>query len=444
LVELSLGLEVSGGFQTSIATTIRKCLTSNLETNMPEAIFSRLTQARASLAFALLQRLNITTENNNEAKSILKPTWDTLRDVAPDVGTALCGADADYVRTLLKVLYLALQAHTTASPPATTANGAARQDLNTVGTVLEILKQCAVSGFRSLVTLLHEDVSKVNPTDVALLNGILRSCLRVPDVENHTQALGTIFEDQQSALYASTLLSWSHKLTMDKDPVYAELSLGFLLEMSSVPALAEYVVTSGTLGRIASADVTGYLRRPGGTGPFDDPARVYSIWTRVMLPLSINLLTAIGAPIAGDVGTFINQFGPQLDRASVSMDSKRTVSILPGARASYITFAMASEAHSLALIASVLDMFREAGASAGLSSAEVPDIAWERSAIKSDLETRLQRPTQLRDDIIPSNDREEALSKQKASANTRFENRLEEMVVGEMSAALALLGDIET
>ena len=440
--ELGQVLGTDRNFQKSLAVVIGDCLRSNLENALPELIFSKLAQSRADLAFLLLQQLVSASPTGPEAKEMLKLAWDTLLNHAPDLGIALTGDEAEYDRTLLKVLYLSLQAHLSPSP-VTNARGESREALKTTMMIVDILGVAVARGFRSLTTRLHENPSKVLPADFALFNAILRTALHIPGVDKHSEQLVIYFSDENTSRYASTLLSWTHQLTVETDPVFGELSITFLLELSSVPALAESIVIGGCLAQIASANIVDYFRRPGGFGPFDQPSRIYSIWTRGILPLVINLVRAIGAPIASEIASFLNQFKPQLMRASNSLNTK-PLSAPRDMHSGHVSLAMASELRSLALITTILGMFREAGASAGIVAADVAQLEWDRLAVKEDLEERLQRRNALRDSIVATDEREEAWSRQKAThPQGGSESKLEEKIVEELTAALAILEDEE-
>ncbi|MCJ1381806.1 hypothetical protein MMC17_004917 [Xylographa soralifera] len=446
VTQLSITLNADQKFNKTLAEIIRDCLRSNLDNNLPQAIFERLCQSRADLAFALMQRIVETTPRSAEARSILKPAWTTLRSINPDLGLELTVGDATYSRTLLKILYLALQAH---MPSSETASSRASKSMENPSTmentqvVLEILSVVVAKGFRSLTTLLHEDVTKVSPSDYALINAILRAGLGIPGIERYPEQLVAQFTDNHTARYACTLLSWSHQLTIGDDPVYGELSMVFLLELSAVPVLAEAMAVEGVLTGISTATLMQYFRRPGGIGPFSEPTTMYGIWFRNLLPLALNLLGAIGAPIAAEVSAFIDQFRGQLSRSSNSFDTKPPSPSDPVA--GYITLGMASEVHSLALIRDILETFREAGPSAGIVAANVAELSWDRLQVKEDIENWLQRRKTLRECILATNEKEEVWSRQMPlSATGGAENRLEEKVVAEMSAALSILGDTES
>jgi len=444
MMQLISSLSEDLDFQKSTTAVIRGCLQSNLNSNLPEAIFRKMLQSRADLAFALMQRLIEVAAQSVEAQSLLKPAWETVRSHSSDIGLALVDQEADYTRTLLKILYLALQPHTlvlAAQSTETTAGANSNSSWDTTQVVHGILAVVVAQGFRSLTTLLLDNSTRALPADFALIIAILRASLQIPGVERNPEQLVNRFADADTTRYACTLLSWSDRLMIDNDPIYGELSMALLAQLSTLPALAETIAVDGILTQISSASLMQFFRRPGGAGPFSQPVAMYNIWTRAMLPLALNLLGAVGAPVAADVGAFINQFPQQLARASSSFDIKPT-SAPSETGAFYISFGMATEAHSLALIVNILDSYREAGPSAAVVASDIVDLAWDRHQVKEDLEGWMQRRNALRESIAATNETEETWSRQKpVNAQSGAENRLEEKVVGEIMAALALLGD---
>ena len=430
-----------------MAVAVTDCLKANTENQLPEVIFERLAQSRADLAFTLLQRLLEVNSTEVEVKAILPMAWDTLRRHNPNLGSALNGDDADYHRVLLKILYLAIQPHIldagSASPEdlnASTAKGstARSQSRSDVQIGLEVLSTVVAQGFRSLTIILHDSPTLVQPSDFSLITAILRSVLRIPKLSRNSAHLISAFSDSQTARCASTLLSWADRLATNGDPIYGEFSIFFLLEMSSVPALAESLAVEGVMSQILSTNLIRVLQS-GTFGPFDQPVRMYGIWGRGVLPLLLYLLHAIGPPIAPEVSAALNQFPNQLARASNTFTSSPRTSVKDPT--GYITLGMVSEALTLALIVTILQTFREAGASAAVFPSDIEEVKWDRGQVKEELEAWLQRRGALSEKIVPSDEKEEKWSKQKPiSGAGGCENRLEEKVVEEMQGILGILG----
>lgn len=429
------------------------CLRSNSSSNLPQSVFERLAISRAQLAFTLLQRFIETKIYQPEIKDILPAAWDAIRSCETDIGLGLNGEGAGYYRLLLKILYLALQTQTL-FPPASRSglhsswsNGAGAPDdplatSKTVPIVLEILGVIVARGFCSLTMALHDNPTRIIPADFALVIAILRTGLHVPGITSHTTQLLSQFSDNQTVRSASALLSWSDQMATDRDPIYGELSISLLLELSNVPILAENLAVEGILTQILSTNLIGYLRQERGLGPFDNPMRLYSIWSRGLLPLFLNLLHSIGAPIAPEIASTLNNFPGQLSRASSAFGSKPISATDPTAGS--VTLSMASEAQNLAIIVSILDTFREAGPSAGVIVNQIVESAWDKTQVKEDIELWMQRRAALRDRIVPTNEKEEAWVRLPPSSCTSgAENLLEEKVFREMATIFTILGGSE-
>ena len=448
---MARALEREPKFQKTMAMIAINCLDSNADSTLPEAILDGLAQARVDLAFTLLQRLIEIKAPVIEVKNILPTIWDTVRSYSTDVGTAIAGESADYYRSLLKVLFLALRAHTsllpsngpedstTSGPNSPSIQNAGSASPETLRTAIEILGTVVARGFRALTIVLHDDHSRILPSDFGLITAILRTILSIPGIDRYNTQLNTRFVDHQTARCAVTLLSWADQLATNGDPIFGELSILFLLEMSSVPALAEGLAVEGLLTRISNTNLIKSLRQGQGMGPFDTPVRIFSIWSRGILPLYLNMLHGIGAPVAVEISTSLNGFPGQLTRASNNFDGK--VSSPTDPVAGFITLSIVSEAQTLAVISTVLDTFREAGASAGVISTDISALKWDKLQVKEDIENWMQRRSALREKIVPTNEKEEAWAREKPlQAGSDADNRLEEKVVGELNTVLVLIG----
>lgn len=434
-------------FQDIMIKTAIGCLRCNASNNLPEHFFEQLAMSRAQLAFTLLQQLIESSIQGAEIKDILSAAWDVIRRHETDVGLGLNGDGAAYYRLLLKIICLALRIEISSlhskSHNSRSENGNVTDESpaasKTVRIALEILGIIVARGFCSLTTALHENPAHVVPADFSLIIAILRTSLHIPGITNHTTQLLTQFSDNQTVRFASALLSWSDQIATGYDPIYGELSISFLLELSSIPVLAEALAVEGILTQILSTNLIGLLRQEAGMGPFDNPVRLYSIWSCGLLPLFLNLLHAIGAPIAAEIASTLNNFPGQLTRASSTFGSKPLAASDPVAGS--ITLSMALEAQNLAIIVSILATFREAGASAGVIANQIVDPAWDKKQVKEDIELWMQRRAALRDRIVPTNAAEDAWIRLPPSSNTSgSENLLEEKVVQEMNTVFMILG----
>lgn len=441
-IELSASLAGDVGLQKQLATVAHDCLVANAESNLPEVIFDQLLIKRADLALIILQRLVSAQSSASNVKGLLDTTWSTIRACGHDFDSAFSGATTEHYRILLKILLLAIQFHTfSPQSKSGSANGqagpkASELSSQTASILLELVTSVVAKGFCSLATQLHEDPESIVPSDISLIIAIFKSVLRVTGVETVYSQIALRLSDSNATRYAIALFSWSDRFTAeDEDPIYGELSITFLCEMSNVPSMSEFLAAEGLLAQLNTANLMSDFRCTGGMGPLDAPQRLHAIWSRGLLPLCLNMLVAVGGSFAAEVTAFLNNFPEQLERTAECLDLKSS------GGGNNIALNTAAELHNLSLIAMILERFRMSPTAAALG--ETPELAWDRASVKSDLETCVGgRRAALRERIVPVSEQEVLLSRQAPTDGGKggeCENRLEERVVAEMQGALRCL-----
>ncbi|KAI0622310.1 nucleoporin [Pyrenophora tritici-repentis] len=437
---------------------ISKCMNANSQSNLPEALFGQLMIVRADLSLALLKKLVEAKVRTTEARQLLGPVWKAIRQSTPDFDNVFSSDSVHYYRSLLRILYLVLHFHliddTDQSEDANfrssfrgtmpTSHNTYTEPISTQ--LLEILQDTVAKGFRSLATQLHTDPATVSPSDFALLTALLQRIIAIPEMSKWQQQAALQFANSNTVRYATSLFSWADRLTIPHqqhasgmpDPIYGELSILFILSLSSIPTLAETMAVEGILSQLNTANIMQYFRRPCGSGPFDNPPRMHSIWTKGILPLCLNLLLSVGPPIAAEISGFLNQFPKQLARSVGSINSNPPSSRNPAA--SKITAAIASEIHSLALLHSILENVRKQGPKLGIQANEVESLDWDHEAVKEDVESWLGRKGALRERIVATDERElELLGKRNGEGEDAL-SLLESRILEELEDAGRCLG----
>jgi nuclear pore complex protein Nup188 len=417
-----------------LATVVKNSLAANMEPSIPAALFDNIAQTRADLAFVLLQKLTSIKSKEPLVRDLLSTAWDIVRTSNQDFEVASNQRDVEYYRTLLRILFLALQ------PQVFNPIQISKRSAPPVPVIpLEIL-HTVHKNFRALCSNVHANTESVEPADFVLLTALLQTVLRIPGIASAHSAIATTCADSGTLRYATSLYSWSDRLVSPDsvDPMYGELAILFLLELSSVTFIAEQMAVEGVLSQISSANLSHYLRNMNGKGPFDEPARVFAIWSKGILPMCLNLLEAVGPPIAAEIGAFLNSFPAQLRRAETDLENRQPS--LRHAYAGCLTLGLASETHSLSLISLILERLRAVGASSGASTVDVPSLEFDRVSAKEQVEGILRSKRNLRERILPVGERESEWVKQKSSGTRKdMENKLEERVVDELEAALVCL-----
>lgn len=442
LLELSHCLPNSDALKKQTLQVAEQCLEANEATQGHEQIFERLTESRVNLALLLVQRVADNSPSAADVAQLLNALWSTVSIIKepyqPD--------SISLYRTLLKLLYVTLRAQVKASDAKLSKSVAQKRAANDSSssvsqTVLGILDGVVAKGFRTLVSLVHDSEASVYPEDIAILNAILQACLCVPGISQNQSQIVNIMAGHDAVHVAVSLYSWADKLAEKGDPVYGELALLFLLELSALPVLAEQLACDGLLNNLTSASLANYLNRPN-VSPFADsvgPQRCYSIWAKAIVPLLLNILTALGATIAPEVAYVLNQF-PNLMSASIERFEAPGVSRtqMERSKSSYITLLAVSEIHDLALLTRVL------GALRANNVRDIPEVQWDAAGALENVEFWLGSRKILRERLVPLGQREiewKGIKPTDAGKGRGYESRLEEKVVEQLEGARTVLGE---
>lgn len=423
----------------AFSTSSQQCLEANEETQSHDKVFERLAESRVNLALMLVQRVVDSAPSPGDVTQLLTALWATVSSVQEPYAPE----KISLYRTLLKLLYVTLRAQARSLNQNDTAADKQANGLSaaTVSqTVLSILDSAVAKGFRTLVSLVHDSESTISPSDVALINAILQACLCVPGMDqNQTQVLN-IMAAHDAVQAAVSLYSWADRLADQGDPVYGELSLLFLLELSTLPRVAEQLACDGLLNHITTANLASYLRR-SNVKPFAESVglqRCYSIWAKGIVPLLLNILTALGATIAPEVAYVLNQF-PNLMQSSVDRfeppdDGRRR----DRTDHDYITLLSVSEIHSLALMTRVLAALRANNAR------DVPAVEWDSASLLESVEFWIDRRKLLRERLVTLGPREAEWRSMPPSDRNKargLESKLEEKVIEQLELVRTVLGE---
>ena len=482
-MELSQHLEgQKETLQKYLAATVEQCLDANMAANPPDPIFQQLMDSRLQLALALMQRLVAVKSAVPEMMNLLGKIWATTRTLVPDFEIGFAGANLSRYHSLLRLLLLGIQPHTYTDTPESvskTSDGrslaSAKWTQEVLPLLLDIITQIVGKGFRSLTEQVHGDFSTVQPADFALITAILQSILRIPNVSSAYTALTLRLCDTNVDRYAIALFSWSDRLTIPSvdptstsrtnsptdDPIFADLTLSFLHTLTTIPPMAEYLATQGLLSQLSTAPILSALRhgRPSapsrsttsattsstvaitnvalpsaGFGPLDTPLRFHNFWSRALLPLNLNILTAVGASFAAEAAAFLNTFPAQIARASDALGA-----VNGGAG---ITLSEAAELSTLSLVARSLEEFAGDPVAMGGAAGDGGDLAlkgWDGAGVKEDAEAWIRGGVSgLEGRIVPVGEREAALARTKGKNGQG--SKLAEMVRRELEVVVRCLG----
>lgn len=380
----------------------KQCLECNQTNQGPERIFMRITQSRANLALVILQRLPAASLTPRDTADLLTAVWTTTSSIE----NPLVDDQIQHWRIMLRMLYVALRGYRTSPTRPTAGNNNATDDdklVEVTQCVFNILHQVVAQGFRSWVTLIHDAKHAVLPEDFALITAILQACLSLPGIDEYPSELLNIMISEDVGQAALALFSWADRLAVDGDPLYGELSILFLLQLSTVPALAEQLASDGLLAQITSASITTHIQGLD-VSPFSEnkgAQRCYSIWAKGILPLLLNVLSApgLGPNIATEVAYVLNQF-PNLLKSSADRIEPPGISRTTVRGAHHVTLVGVSEVNSLAFLTRGLSLYRNN------YNREIPDVSWDSATALEGVDYWLSTRKMLRERMLPLGQRE--------------------------------------
>ncbi|KAF4595661.1 Nup188p-like protein [Ophiocordyceps camponoti-floridani] len=394
LVELGTCLSTDEAVARQMLQVTQQCLSANQGLPGPEAIFMKLVEARANLALILVQRLvksSLAVKDANQLLATLVGTINTTEDPFTE-------RSITHYRTLLKTLFVTLRVYQNADVKAL----AEMPGVDVVQTVLNILDDVVGKGFRTLVSFIHERDVGISPEDLALLTAILQACLSLPTMDQSQAQIVNIIASHDTINAATSLFSWADQLAVQGDPVYGELSVLFLLELSSLPLLAEQLACDGVLGNLLSANLARYMLK-ANISPYADAAisqRCYSIWAKGLLPLTLNLLMALGPTMASEIAYLLNQFSHLLKASVDRFETPSASRTRSKATQHYLTLLATSEIHSLALLTRILAALRVN------CGREIPDVEWDAAGLLENVDFWLSTRRLLRERLLPLGSRE--------------------------------------
>ena len=434
--------------QEGMALTAARCLQANTTANLDVPGMDEVVSIRADMAFVIVSKLVGAKVKSDAMKALLPAGWDLVRSSPVDYDVATAAEDLRYYRTLLQILYLAIQPHAymkadrpavPTTPRATDETTLDYLDPDVAACFIQIVAKVIAPGFRALCGNLHNSIDLATPADFALLTAILQALLSVRGIESVHPQISNIIASTSLARGALSLYSWADQLAelMGQDPVYGEVALMFLLALSTVRPVAELMAMEGVLVQLSSANLSNYFRKIGGKGPFDEPRRMFSIWTEAFLPLCLNLLDAVGPAIAADVSAFLNEFPEQLRRAETSLEN--VAPSLRNPHAGAVTLGLVSEARSLCMIGLILESDTLRGAADGINSADVSQLEFDYRKVKDDAAGLMRQKTSLASRVVAVGEREEVWKATDGGAGA--DNVLMGKVVGEIRELVGCFGN---
>ncbi|KAI5811353.1 nucleoporin subcomplex protein binding to Pom34-domain-containing protein [Peziza echinospora] len=300
----------------ALIKVVENCLAANIDMwQLPEQLTKLIFSERAEFGFIVMRKLS--QQNNRPGEGVIYDgvfdnAWKAILVQKSEFLRALSTSEGiGYYRSLLRIMYMALLGQ---------RNRKDALPIESCYKILDMIDVVVAQGFKELAAAAKTHPDTTNPEDIALITGILQASLRLKGVEVVHAGIGLHIAKHGTIRAATTLYSWAEKIGASDDgspvdPVYGELSVLFMLELSYVKLLAEQLAVEPILDLLITSSLSTTIRYTMTAG-LNNPlqhTRLHNIWSRGLLPILVNLLTANGPLFGPKIVSFLGFFGLQIE-----------------------------------------------------------------------------------------------------------------------------------
>ncbi len=290
-------------------------LVANIKEVTYPTLSARICTTRAVLVFNLLQSIK-NRRRDDHFGSILVLCWNSLFTGDPNYTEQIASNDRFYCQVMLRMAYFCFQRLDDiklSQLPAKTFHPA----------ISGLFDTMVIKTFSKLINMAKS--GKLVSGEMDLVIALLQQILAINEVDIIMSQFVSIVNQSDCMRACLSLFSWSAKLIVEEEPLYGELALLFLLEISIIPDLAEQMAIHGIIDSFLESKVSEELQQ-GGVTSMDNPC-LHRIWAKGMLPLVINLFMHLDTRFANQTKTFLKIFWPQIQFALDSWAQPKVVTL---------------------------------------------------------------------------------------------------------------------
>ena len=308
----------------------KACLEANIAEAKMHALLRTTMPDRANLAFSLIGSPSLVVKQE-EVKTVLRLAFNAL--VVPELAffDALTEGKFDLGRPLLKTVAACLKRFDRSKDRST-------------GLLLDIFEAIVAKGATSLFNRarMHpdEDVADMISIVIAIGQAVVDLCINDVVISEFCNKL----IDHNSIETAVRLYATSHQSLIDDQPIFAELSLQYMVTLCSAQRVPEQLAVAGIVAYIMESPISSILQSTDIRAP--QSHILHRVWTRGVLPIAFNLLQSLGSRILRDIIAFLRLYEQQIQFAFTEW-----------ARPKLITTALVDETILLLVLFEVVDTY---------------------------------------------------------------------------------------
>ncbi|ODQ66820.1 hypothetical protein NADFUDRAFT_6940, partial [Nadsonia fulvescens var. elongata DSM 6958] len=289
---------------TALEPVSRVCLTINAKYGIVAPILEEIYDIRLKVSFLTIHKLfrsNPKSVVADDYQSTLYYAWTLLESPEIEFISSISGSRKTSYKSLLKIIILLLDLI------KTTENASVRK-FSLLQIVSSILETVVANGSRALIESIYDLNEEDKVEDMIHIISILRKCLAIPESKTLFANFSRQIAESGCLNLVLSLFSYSEQLLINGDCVYGELTLLFLLELSTIESVAEQLVVGGIFGSLSDSPIAKSIQ----DGNIEPTTRLHNIYTKGMLPIVLMLLRQLGGRVMPEVLTFMNFYSAQI------------------------------------------------------------------------------------------------------------------------------------
>jgi nuclear pore complex protein Nup188 len=196
------------------------------------------------------------------------------------------------------------------------------------GELLEFFEIVVAKGTTVLLDAIQADINSpaINGRieDMFLIISLLKGLIDTDPPAFFMAKLPNYLVDYSTLRAILNTYSNSHNLRVNDEPIFAELSLTYIIELISVDVIAERLISSGLFSTLIESPIS--VRIQEGNILVHTTPRLHNIWSNGLLAIILILFGKFGSRLLPEVSAFVSYFAKQV-RSNTKSWSQETVAI---------------------------------------------------------------------------------------------------------------------
>lgn len=295
---------------------IKKLLQANIDEGVKVNLFEEIYRVRVELSFFFLYSITKDRElKENEIVEIMRLALQLATSADVDFLGSVLSSKADIYRPLLRIVSNLLS--------ASKKNTKVIEILST--DLLEFFEFVIAKGTSVILGSIQSDISSPDiggrVEDLYLIISLFKGLVATNPPTSFTTKMSTLLVDFGTLKAILNVYSSSHLLKVNNEPLFADLTLSFMLELVSVDSIAEQLISSGLFSTLIQSPISLIIQE--GNISVQSSPRYHNIWSNGLLAIILTLLSKFGARLLPEICVFVNYFIKQISSTiqSWSQDS---------------------------------------------------------------------------------------------------------------------------